>query len=198
MDFGAMARRALRAAKLDVTLFNEVEADSSLNSQALMVVILAAVLSFIGSVLSGAFSSVLGSAMGVSMGFGALLVAAVVSAIWIVIGYYVWSYLTWFIGTRFFGGTADVGELKRAIGFSYAPQWLGVLSFIPCAGAIVGLVVMIWSLVCGIIAIREALDVDTGKAVITALIGWLVIFVISMVIGVVFGVGMAAVGGLPS
>ncbi len=198
MDFGAMFARGLRAARLDVTLFSEVEADSSLNRQALMVVILAAILSFIGSVLSGAFSSVLGSSLGVSIPFGTLLLAAIVSAIWVVIGYYIWSYLTWFIGTRLFGGTADPGELQRTIGFSYAPQWLSVLAFIPCVGAILGLVVWIWSLVCGIIAIREALDVDTGKAVITALIGWAVIFVVSLLIGAVFGVGAAAVGGLTS
>ena len=45
MNFNAMISRGLRAAKLDVTLYNEVEADASLNRQALMVVIFAAVLS---------------------------------------------------------------------------------------------------------------------------------------------------------
>ena len=196
MNFNAMIGRALRAAKLDVTLYNEVEADTSLNREALYVVIIAALLSFLGSLLSGVFSSVLGSALGVSIGFGTLLLAAVFGAVWTVIGYYVWSYLTWFIGTRFFGGTAEPGELMRTIGYAYAPQWLNVLSFIPCVGAIISLVASLWSLVAGIFAIREALDFDTGKAVITAIIGWLVIFVISLIIGGIFGVGMAGLGAL--
>lgn len=198
MNFNAMISRGLRAAKLDVTLFNEVEADTSLNREALTVVIIAALLSFVGSVVGALFPSVLGSVAGVNTSFFGLLVAAVVVAIWVVIGYYIWSYLTWFIGTRFFGGTAEPGELMRTIGYAYAPQWLRVLNFIPCIGPLLGILVSIWSLVAGIIAIREALDFDTGKAVITAIIGWLVIFVISLVIAGIFGVGMVGLGALTS
>jgi hypothetical protein len=33
-------------------------------------------------------------------------------------------------------------------------------------------VVSLWLLATGIVAIRQALDVGTGKAVLTALIGW--------------------------
>lgn len=196
MNFNAMISRGLRAAKLDVTLFNEVEADASLNREALTVVIIAALLTFVGSLVGALFSSVLGSVAGVNTSFFGLLLAAVFVSVWTVIGYYIWSYLTWFIGTRFFGGTAEPGELMRTIGYAYAPQWLNVLNFIPCVGAILSIVVSIWSLVAGIIAIREALDVDTGKAVITAVIGWLVIFVVGLVITGIFGVGMMGLGAL--
>lgn len=196
MNFNVMFGRALRAAKLDVTLYKEVEADTSLNREALMVVIIAVLLSFFGSVVGAIFSSVLGGIFGAQIGFGTLLVAAVVAAIWTAIGYYIWSYLTWFIGTRFFGGTAEPGELMRTIGYAYAPQWLNVLNFIPCVGGLLSIVVSIWSLVAGIIAIREALDFDTGKAVITAIIGWLVIFVVGLIIAAIFGVGMMGLGAL--
>jgi hypothetical protein len=37
-------------------------------------------------------------------------------------------------------------------------------------------VVVIWVLIAGIIAIRQALDFSTGKAILTAVLGWLVIF----------------------
>ena len=47
-----------------------------------------------------------------------------------------------------------------------------------------GAVVGIWLLVTGIVAIRQALDFDTGKAVLTAFLGWLVAVAIpAMVIG---------------
>jgi hypothetical protein len=35
--------------------------------------------------------------------------------------------------------------------------------------------VAIWVLIAGIIAIRQALDIGTGKAILTAVLGWLVI-----------------------
>lgn len=196
MNFNAMISRGLRAAKLDVTLYNEVEADTSLNREALMVVIFAALLGFVGSFVGALFSSVIGGALGAATSFGGLLLAAVFVSVWTVIGYYIWSYLTWFIGTRFFGGTAEPGELMRTIGYAYAPQWLNVLNFIPCVGALLSIVVSIWSLVAGIIAIREALDFDTGKAVITAIIGWLVIFVVGLIIAGIFGVGMMGLSAL--
>ena len=192
MDFGAMMGRVMRAVRLDVTLYNEVEADTSLNREALTVVVIAALLTFVGSLVSGLFSSALG------LNIGVMLLAAVAAAVWAIVGYYVWAYLTWFIGTRFFGGTAEPGELLRTLGYAYAPQALGVFGFIPCVGALVALAGSLWSLVCGVIAIREALDFDTTKAVITALIGWAVIFVVSLIIGGIFGLGAMAAGGLMS
>jgi hypothetical protein len=50
-----------------------------------------------------------------------------------------------------------------------------VLGFIPVLGGIIRFVVAIWVLITGIIAIRQALDVGTGKAILTAVLGWLVI-----------------------
>ena len=55
-------------------------------------------------------------------------------------------------------------------------------------------------LVTGIVAIRQALDFDTGKAVATAVIAWIVVMIVTFVIfTVIFGtalaVGAAAGGG---
>jgi len=44
--------------------------------------------------------------------------------------------------------------------------------------------VSIWTLVTGIIAIRQALDFSTGKAVITAVLSWIVVAVVVAVLGV--------------
>jgi hypothetical protein len=52
---------------------------------------------------------------------------------------------------------------------------LHVLGIIPVLGGIVRFGVAIWVLIAGIIAIRQALDVSTGKAILTAVLGWLVI-----------------------
>ncbi len=42
----------------------------------------------------------------------------------------------------------------------------------------------------GLIAIRSALDVSTGKSVLTAIIGWLVMAILNYIITSLFGIGV--------
>lgn len=176
-----MVDRMLRAVKADVSLYEEVEANPTYNQEALTIVGIIAVI-----------SAVAGVGLNVILGSGT---SGIISGIWsgvsVFIGYYVWSYLTFFVGTRMFNGTADVGELQRTLAYSMSPQ---VLSFIP----IVGLLASIYSLYLGFIAVRQALDFDNQKALMTAGIAWLIWFVISIVIGGIIGglaIGAAAVTG---
>jgi hypothetical protein len=188
MDLAKMFNRVTRAAMLDVNLYEEVEADTSLNQEALIVVILVSVLSGIGGFLQVVFQGDIGAA----------LLALVVGVILGVVSYYIWAYVTYFVGTNLFGGTADAGELLRVLGYASGPRVLGVLGFIPCVGGLAGLVGAIWALVAGVIAVREALDFDTTKAVLTVIIGWVIVFAISLVVGLVFGVGAVGLGALGS
>jgi hypothetical protein len=115
-----------------------------------------------------------------------------------VVNYYIWAYVTHFVGTNLFEGTADPGELLRTLGYASGPRVLSILAFIPCVGALAMLAGAIWALVAGVIAVRQALDFDTGNAVITVIIGWVIVFIISAVITVVLGiggVGLSALGG---
>ncbi|MBN1887496.1 MAG: YIP1 family protein, partial [Thermoflexales bacterium] len=153
MDFNAMLNRVIRAVKLEAAFYNEAEADTSLNQEALMVVVIVSVLSAIGSFLANLITGNMTAAI-----FGLIW-----GVIWGVVGYYLWAYLTHFIGTKLFGGTADVGELLRTLGYASAPQALGVLAFIPCVGALPALAGAIWALVAGVVAVREALDFDNTK-----------------------------------
>ncbi len=187
MDFAAMFNRMIRAAKLEVAFYNEVEADTSLNQEALMVVILVSVAAGIGSFLQGIILQ--GS-------IGAAIIGLIVSAVMGVVGYYIWAYITYFVGTNLFKGTADVGELLRTLGYASGPKLLSILVFIPCVGALLSLAGAIWSLVAGVIAVREALDFDTTKAVITVIIGWVIIVVLTLIVAGVLGVGAAGLGAL--
>lgn len=186
MDFNAMINRVIRAAKLDVNFYNEAEADTSLNQEALIVVILVSIAGGIGAFLGGVIGGNIGFA------FLGLILAVVIG----IVNYYIWAYVTYFVGTNLFGGTANPGELLRVLGYASGPRVLSILSFIPCVGALVALAGGIWSLVAGVIAIREALDFDTSKAVITVIIGWIIIMVITFVISAVLGVGVAGLGAL--
>jgi hypothetical protein len=59
-----------------------------------------------------------------------------------------------------------------------------------------GLVGAIWALVTSVIAVRQALDFDTTKAVLTSVIGWVIALAISMIVGVAFGIGALGLGAL--
>jgi len=185
MDFAAMFNRVVRAAMLDVELYEEVEADSSLTQEALMVVVLVSIASGIGSFLV----SLIGGG-----GIGAAVISLIIAVVMGVLGYYIWAYITYWVGTKVFDGTADVGELLRTLGYASGPRALGVLAFIPCLGALVGLAGAIWALVTGVVAVRQALDFDTTKAILTVIVGWVIVFVITLVVAAVLGVGAAGLG----
>ena len=156
--------RMKRAAMLDVNVYEEVEADKSATGQAAAVVAMVAVAQAIGSAGEGA-TGILGG-----------LVAAM-------LGWFMWSGVTYLIGDKLLGGTATWGELLRTIGFAQSPGVLAVLAILPVVGGVIRLILAIWILVAGIIAIRQALDFSTGKAVLTAVIGWLALAIPMMMIG---------------
>ncbi len=169
--------RMIRAAKLDASLYNEVEQDSSATSQALLVVLMVAVLSGIGALRGGVGGFIFG------------LIAAVVS-------WAIWSFVLYFVGTTIFKGTATYGELLRCVGFANTPNALAVLAFIPGVGPLIAFVASIWALVAMVIAAREALDVSTGQAIITAIIGFLIVLIVLGVVGSIVGLGMVGVGSM--
>jgi hypothetical protein len=158
--------RMIGAATLDIATYEEVEHDTSATGQAAGVVALVAVASAIGGASHG----------------GAGIIGAVISAF---VGWFIWSAVTLFIGTRVFGGTADMGEMLRTLGFAQAIGVLKVLGIVPLLGWIVLVATGLWMLVCGVVAVRQALDFTTGKAIGTVLIGWLLM--------VAFGALMLAV-----
>jgi hypothetical protein len=187
MDFGAMLNRLVRAARLDVSLYEEVEADTGLTQEAITAVVIVAALSGVGAGLK----ALIGGA-----GVGSFFVALIVGILISLVGYFIWAFLTYFIGVNLFKGTADYGELLRTLGYANGPNALGLLSFIPVVGGLLSFVGSIWALVCGVIAVRQALDFDTTKAVLTVIIGWIVVLVISLLIGGALGFGAFGLASL--
>jgi hypothetical protein len=165
----------IRAARLDAQVFEEVEHDLNATSQALTVVLLVAVASGVGRALAVLAA---GDIRGAVLGF----IGGVVLA---VLGWAVWSYLAFIVGTKLFKGVATYGELLRTVGFANSPGVLNVLSFLPVLGGLITFLVGIWILVAMIVAMRQALDLDTGKAVLTAIVGFFAYVLLAVVIGVI-------------
>ncbi len=184
LDFNAIISRVMRVFMFDLTIFKEVEDDQTATQQAWAVVAIAAVASGIGSALG---SLIRGG------GFGGFILGLIVMPILAVLGYFLWAFVTSWVGVNLFQGQTDFAEMQRVIGFAYAPNVAGILSFIPCVGPIISLAGSLYALVLSVMAVKEGLDVDMGKAIITCLIGWAVNFIlVSVVGGLVLGAAIGA------
>ena len=165
--------RMIRAAKLDASLYEEVEADTEALPQAMGVVVLSSIASGIGLFNTGGFP---GMAMGT---VGALF------------GWYVWAFLTYVIGTKLLPEPqtqATHQELLRTIGFSSAPGIIRAAAIVPALAPAVFLVAGVWMLVAMVIAVRQALDYrSTVRAVGVCVLGWVVQAVIVAIVLGVFG-----------
>jgi hypothetical protein len=162
---GSLIDRMRGAALLNVATYEEVEADNTATGQAAIVVVIVAICSAIGAIGRG----------------GPGIIAAPIAA---VVAWLLWAGVTYVIGDKLLGGTATWGELLRTLGFAQAPGILLVLGIIPVLGWLVVVAVSIWTLVTGIVAIRQALDFSTGKAVITAVLSWIVVAIVAALLGV--------------
>lgn len=180
-----MIERMIRAARLEPAVYNELERDLNASGQALLVVILVSLASGIGNALRVSSSY---SPPGSSYYSGPSVVGLIGGVITAVIGFAVFVTAVYYVGTRLFGGTATPGEILRTLGFAYTPQLLGLFAFIPVLGGLAVFVGTIWSWVAGVIAIREALDFDTTKSILTVVVSAIAVIVVLAILGIVLGI----------
>lgn len=148
----SFTERFIGAARLEIDIYEEVEHDPSATMQAGGVVAMVAASSAIGGLPQGAEG----------------MVAAIMVSI---TGWLLWAGITYLIGDKLLGGTATWGELLRTLGFAQAPGILLMLAVVPALGLVMLPFVGIWMLFTGVVAIRQALDFGTGRAIATALLG---------------------------
>ena len=144
----SLVDRMVRASKLDVSLYEEVEADKESMGQAVVVVVLSSVAAGIGSIGTLGFTGI---------------VVTILAALF---GWIGWAFLTYIIGTRLLPTPetkTDFAEMMR------------VLGIIPAIGPLIVFLVGIWMLVAMVIAVRQALDyTSTWRAIGVCLIGFVV------------------------
>lgn len=170
--------RMLRAAKLDVNLYEEVEADEGALTQATLVVLLSSLAAGIGSIYQ----------------YGVMvLITGTISAL---VGWYVWAFLTYYIGTKFLPEEkteADYGQLLRTLGFASSPGLIRVLGIIPGLIGIIDFIASVWMLVAMVIAVRQALDyTGTLRAVVVCIIGWIIQWLVIMLFYTIFGMSLVS------
>jgi hypothetical protein len=168
----SFGERLIGAAALDSAVYDEVEEDTSATPQAALVVVIAAAAAAIGASQAGLMQ----------------VLARVSTQL---IGWLLWSGITYLIGGKLLRGTATWGELQRTIGFAQGPGLLSALRALPGLATPVEGMVALWKLAAAIVAIRQALDFGTGKAVLTALLGFVAY------VGLAFGLTLLLGGPLP-
>ncbi len=167
----SFTERIIGAMKLDASVYDEVEHDENALSQAVAVVALGAVAAGIGTAGEGSGG----------------MVAGVVGS---VVGWLVSAAFVWFIGVKWMEHTSDYPELLRTLGFASAPQLALVLAVIPLLGPLVALVVVFWGLAAYVVAVREALDVTTERALVVCILAFGAKVLTVLVLGAALGILM--------
>jgi hypothetical protein len=152
------------AMQADVKTFEEIEADPGAMTQAITVIVIAAVAALIGNFFRS------GIAAGIAGLVGSLL------------GYALFSFLVFIIGTKLMPEPAtksDFSEAFRTIGFAASPGVFNILAIIPFIGPLIGFVVGLWSLVIAVVAVRQTLDYsNTGRAIVVCLIAGVICWIV--------------------
>lgn len=176
------ADRIRGALMLDPRTYREVEQDTDATGQAVLTVIIAALAAGIGAVLS---RDIVQNTLGV-------IISSVVQ--WII-----FSFVAYFVGSMLFSHertSVTPGQVLRTVGFAQAPKFFLVLGIIPLLGWIVGLVVFFWFIAAAIVALKEAFEFDTGRAIGTGLVALIGIVIVDIVLSIVFGIGSALFGAM--
>ena len=99
--------------------------------------------------------------------------AVLIPASTVLLGWVVWTFITYVVGTLLLGGNASSRLLQRGIGLAHAPGVLLMLSGVPAVGIVIFALVHLWMLAAAIVAVREIQGSDWVKAFIPTTVGWI-------------------------
>lgn len=172
-------------------VYSEVESDASFTPTAWIIVAVAAFLNQLGS--NAAAASVVG---------GNWLFGAIGGTIFTVAGFGLGAFVISYIGKTLFNAEVSFEEMVRTLGLAYvwnAIGFLGILALIgramSCITGPISLLAALAGLVAFFVAAKEALDLEWGQTIITVLIGWVAMLIVSMIAGGILGaLGLAGAG----
>lgn len=161
-----MFNRALRTAMLDASAYRDVARDPAATAQALLIFALTTIAVGIAALHAGFTGFIVG------------LVASFIA--WVV-----YAFIVFWIGTSVFGAPTAPGSwgaLFRTLGFANVPRALLFLGFIPVLGIIIGVIALLWTLITTVVAIQEGMRLELGGALVTAVLGWIALFIGSFLV----------------
>ena len=187
-----LTERIIAAFTFRREVYKEVEQDTTFTQTAWLLVIVVSFLNQLGSQVSRNPIHWLGG--------------AIVGTIFTVIGFAVGAFIINWVGRTVFNADVTFEELVRTLGLAYVWNIVGVIGVLAgfsdalaCLLAPVTFIAAILGLISWFVAAKEALDLEWVQTIVTVILGWIALFVVTLIAGVVLGMlglGVAAVGGL--
>ena len=182
--------RIVKAVTFRKEVYAEVEQDKSFTTTAWILVIVVAIVAALGNI---SFTQ-----------FGRSLLGVLVSAILNVVAFAIAALVINLVGRAIFKAEVTFDELVRTIGLAYVWNAAGILNILggvlSCILWPVRVITWVALVVSWFLAVKEALDLDWVPTVVTVVLGWIVIFVVQMVTGIILGamgiVGASVAGAL--
>ncbi len=156
-------------------IYKEVASDAAATQPAAVIVVVVAVL--VG-LISGIFN-------------GNLVFQLIITVVTQLISWALGSWVLAFVAKTVYKGEATTAQMLRVTGYTAVFRIIGIIPFLGVIGGIL-------QAVANVIGVREANGFDNTKAIITAIIAWVVIAIITAIIVGIFaviGIGAAAVSG---
>jgi hypothetical protein len=177
-------------------VYAEVEKDAKFTTTAWILVVVIAFLNQLGAAGAAAAGNLVSWAMG-----------AIVGTVVAVIGFAAGAFVVQWVGRALFQAKVDFDEMVRTLGLAYVWQVVGLLAIVGafstglgCLVAPVVFIAAVLALIAMLVAAKEALDLEWVPTIVTVVIGWIVMVVISIVVGgfvgTMLGIGSAVLGGL--
>lgn len=166
-------QRLGRLARRDFTVLSEIRYDQKANAEAALIVVAVALI----AALSAAFHS--------GNFFGTLALRFIAG---VLLNWGLWSYITVFMLTNFYGIDAEFWQMARLIGYANLPMALAILAIFGCLGTLVASLAWVVALVMAFFVVREAFELSTERAIVATVIGWLAVSLVSIPLNLLLGV----------
>jgi len=175
----SFGRRMLRAAALHAATYEEIEADRSSIWQATLVVLGACAAIGVARYVQSS---------GVGLPASPLVLQVTLSIVEPLVLWVGGSAFVFMVGASFFRGPdteTDFPEVLRTTGFAFTPALLRIFAIAqpPWLGLGIDLIARVWVFIAFVVAVRQALDFTTGRAIgtfgLATLLLWLMLWGLS-------------------
>jgi len=172
-----LGSRIFHVARFDQETFRELKEDKSATGQAVAVLLLVGLSYGLGfSIFNGLQKSTLSPDFVISQTLANMIVTD--------FAIFVWSATVFLVGTKLFQGKTGYWQLARPLFFSTAPGILFILIAIPFSPVIAAIAVVAsaWIVSAEFVALRSAMGFNTQRALLTSVVGLLILVFIQMTI----------------
>jgi hypothetical protein len=185
-----LTQRIIGAFTFRKEVYAEVEKDTSFTTTAWILVAVVAFLNQLGAQAGG--------------GIVNWLLGAILGTVLAVAGFAVGVFVINWVARTLFNADVTFEELVRTLGLAYVWQVIGLIGILAvfsdtlaCVLAPVLIIAWIAMVIAWFIAAKEALDLEWAQTIITVIVGWVALFIVSLIASAVLGAlgwGAAAVG----